>query len=65
MRRNPRRCHSIDRRRLAIEIIEREARSMSISSQSAMEGMRDRLVQRSSSPLRDEGPAIPSAERAD
>lgn len=64
MRRNPRPFHSVDRRRLAIEIIEREARSMSISSQSAMEGMRDRLLQRTSSPVKDEGPAIPSAGRA-
>lgn len=42
MRRNPRPFRPIDRRRLAIEIIEREARSTPISSQRAIEGTRDR-----------------------
>lgn len=38
MRRNPRPFRPVDRRRLAMDMIEREARAASMSSQAAIEG---------------------------
>ena len=42
MRRNPRPYRAIDRRKLAMDIIEREARAGAMASRGAMEGARDR-----------------------